>query len=325
MKKIIFAKAGKPSEVLELQEVALPEPKPGEVRVKVKAANINPADLMFIQNLYGIRPQFPDAAAGFEGMGIIDAVGEGVSFAAGTRVSFTSIGAWAEYAITSAKACMPLPESISDDIAAQFVVNPFTAVGMVQESGVKAGEYLLLTAAGSAFSQMVIQLCKMQGIKTIGTVRRNDLTVQLKALGADEIVNTEEKSIFKEVMKLTDGKGVSCVLDAIAGKAAGDVLPCLAFGGKMITYGALSLEPIPVNSGLMIFKNLTITGFWLTAWMQNQGSAGLQQAYQNLISLFSEGKLQLPVEAKYELRDFKKAIEHFEKPGRGGKILLINP
>ena len=322
MKKIIFTKIGKPEDILELQDVPLPEPQAGEVRIKIKAANINPADIMFVQNLYGIRPQLP-SGAGFEGMGEIDACGEGVNLKTGSRVSVATIGTWAEYAIVPAKACLPVPDNIANETAAQLFVNPFTAFAMVCESKVQPGGWLMLTAAGSAFSQVVIQLCKLQGIKTIGTVRRNDQTEQLKALGCDVVLNLTEQNAFKEVMKLTEGKGVTCVLEAVGGQTAADALLCLAHGGTMLSYGALSLDPIPVNSGLMIFKNLTLKGFWLTEWMKN--TAQVVEAYQSLIELLGTGQVQLAVEAKYPLADFKQALAHFEKPGRKGKILLINP
>ena len=98
MKSIIFEKTGKPADILKSTEVAMPEPGPNEVRIKVRAAPINPSDIMFVQNLYGIRPQLP-SSAGFEGMGVIDAVGDGVQMEVGTRVSFTGLGAWSEYTI----------------------------------------------------------------------------------------------------------------------------------------------------------------------------------------------------------------------------------
>ena len=107
---------------------------------------------------------------------------------------------------------------------------------------------------------MVIQICKMKGIKTIGTVRRPDLVESLKALGADEIIDLSVENPVKRVKDITNGQGVSCILEAVAGPAAGQLLPCLARGGKMVVYGSLSLAEIPVNAGLLIFKDLNIFG-----------------------------------------------------------------
>ena len=98
MKSILFEQFGKPADILKPTDMPLPEPGPNEVRIKVIAAPINPSDIMFVQNLYGIRPQLP-SGAGFEGVGVLDAVGEGVQLPTGTRVSFTGVGTWAEYAV----------------------------------------------------------------------------------------------------------------------------------------------------------------------------------------------------------------------------------
>ena len=167
MKAIVFEEVGTPSLVLKLHEQPLPEPKEGEVRVRVMASPVNPSDTMFIQGMYGIRPQLP-SPAGFEGMGVIEAVGEGVSWPVGMRVSFTTIGAWAECVIVHHKALIPVPDSISDELAAQLFVNPFTAYAMVQESGVEAGQWLMLTACGSGLWYLVIYVFKYLWIRSFG-------------------------------------------------------------------------------------------------------------------------------------------------------------
>lgn len=321
MKAVIFEKAGAPAEILEVKEVPLPEPKAGEVRMKVIASPVNPSDVMFVQNLYGIRPVFP-SGAGFEGVGIVDAVGEGVSVPIGTRASFTSIGAWSEYAISQAKSIIPVPAEMPDDVAAQLFVNPFTAYAMVLDSGVQAGEWLMLTAAGSAFGKMVIQVCQLKGIKTIGTVRRPDMVDELKALGATEIINTTTESVTRRVKEITGGAGVKCILEAVAGKTAAQVLPCLENGGKMLVYGSLSIDDIPLNAGVMIFKEITLKGFWLTTWMKTASSDAKKEVFGNVIQLLASGQIKLPVEAVYGLDDVVQAVTHSLAEGRTGKILV---
>jgi NADPH:quinone reductase-like Zn-dependent oxidoreductase len=276
---------------------------------------------MFIQNMYGIRPQLP-SRAGFEGMGMIDALGEGVNLPMGKRVSFTTIGSWSEYVVVHVGAIIPVPDQMSNETAAQLFVNPFTAYAMVQATGVQPGEWLMLTAAGSAFGQMVIQLCKMKGIRTIGTVRRNEGIAGLKSMGADEILNTEEDKLPRRVMEITEGKGVKAVLEAVGGKTAATALQCLAYGGTMYVYGALSLENIPVNSGLMIFKSLNIKGFWLTDWMRRTDANLRKEVQDTVIELLASRKIILPVEAIYPLSEITKAVTHADSPGRTGKIML---
>jgi NADPH:quinone reductase-like Zn-dependent oxidoreductase len=321
MKSIVFEQTGKPADILKATEIPMPEPGPNEVRIKVIASPINPSDITFVQNLYGIRPHLP-SGAGFEGVGIVDALGEGVQMRTGMRVSFTSIGTWSEYAIAHQRSLIPVPDAISDDVAAQLFVNPFTAYAMVQDSGVPEGGWLMLTAAGSAFGKMVIQLCKMRGINTIGTVRRDDLNNDLKALGLTEVVNVETENLTTRVKQITDGAGVSCVLDAVGGHTATEALKCLAKGGTMIIYGVLSLQDPAINAGLLIFRELTLKGFWLTDWMRRVDSHTRQDVAQNVISLLASGKIQLPVEASYALDQITEAVEHSERHGRWGKILV---
>ncbi|GAB4030672.1 zinc-dependent alcohol dehydrogenase family protein [Spirosoma gilvum] len=321
MKRVVFDHIGKPIDILKTADAPLPEPGPNEVRIKVIAAPINPSDSMFVQNLYGIRPKLP-SGAGFEGVGVVDALGEGVQMRTGMRVSFTSIGTWAEYAIAHHRSLIPIPNSMSDDVAAQLFVNPFTAYAMVQDSKVPEGGWLMLTAAGSAFGKMVIQLCKMRGIKTIGTVRRDDLNPELKALGLTEIINVETENLTARVKEITEGAGVTCVLDAVGGHTATEALKCLGKGGTMLIYGVLSLQDPQINAGLMIFRGLTIRGFWLTDWMHRVDSQTRQDVAQQVISLLASGQIQLPVEASYSLDQIREAVEHAERHGRWGKILV---
>ncbi|GAB4021128.1 zinc-dependent alcohol dehydrogenase family protein [Spirosoma koreense] len=321
MKSILFEQTGKPTEILKPVDVPMPEPGPNEVRVRVIASPINPSDIMFVQNLYGIRPQLP-SSAGFEGVGIVDAVGEGVQMPTGSRVSFTSIGTWSEYAIAHHRSLVPVPDAISDDMAAQLFVNPFTAYAMVQESGVSGDDWLMITAAGSAFGKLVIQLCQMRGIKTIGTVRRDDLNDDLKALGLTEVVNTETDNLTARVKQITGGTGVACVLDAVGGHTATEAFKCLRRGGTMLIYGLLSLQDPSINAGLMIFRELTVKGFWLTDWMRRVDSQTRQEVAKNVLDLLASGTIQLPVEATYSLDQIVEAVTHAEQHGRWGKILL---
>ncbi|MFN4147522.1 MAG: zinc-dependent alcohol dehydrogenase family protein [Runella sp.] len=321
MKKVILHQTGKPTEVLQVEEVPKPTPNADEVLIKVSASPINPSDIMFVQNLYGIRPQLP-SGAGFEGVGEVVAVGQNVKVTIGTRVSFTGIGAWSEYLVTNHRTLIPVPNEMSDEVAAQLFVNPFTAVAMVEESGVKPGEWLMITACASALGKMVIQICKMRGIKTIGTVRRDDLNDELRALGIDEIVNTETENLAKRVNQITEHKGVKAILECVGGHTASEAVKCLGRGGVMLIYGLLSLQDPQINVGLMIFRELTLKGFWLTDWMRRVDTPTRMRVSQEVITLLATGQVQLPVEASYGLDDIKKAVAHAEAHGRWGKILI---
>ena len=322
MKKVIFENVGVPSEVLKVVDAPIPEPKKGEIRVKVIATNVNPSDVMFIHGFYGLQPKLP-SCAGFEGVGTIDAVGEGLEFPKGMRVSFTNIeGTWTEYAIVPANAIIPIPEAMPDQVAAQLFINPFTAFALLHESQLQEGDFLLLTAGGSTFAQLVIQIAAKRGIKTICSVRRNDQIEQLKTLGAFAVINTKEEKLHKKVLELTNGKGIPCCMDAVGGELADEILKCLSYNGKVLAYGMLSLQESVISNGLMIFKNLTVKGFWLSSWLGNAEKSEREMIAKNVVTMLTSGQLKLNVEATYSIDEVVKAVNHSNSEGRKGKILI---
>ncbi len=321
MKTIRLEETGTPAEILHVVDLPTPPPAAGEVLVKIIASPINPSDISFVQGRYGIHPELP-SGAGFEGVGVVEAVGKEVRLPVGSRVSFTGVGSWGEYIVVNQKAAIPLPEAIPDQMAAQLFVNPFTAWAMVEESGVQAGEWLMITACGSAYGKLVIQLCQKKGIKTIGTVRRDDLNKDLKKLGLNEVVNTETENLPQRVREITGGKGVPCVVDSVGGTLTEEAMKCVAQGGKMLIFGLLSQKNPRLDVGLMIFKEITIKGFWLTEWMRQADSQTRAQVAQNVIGWLASGEVELPVEASYSLDEIAKAVEHADAPGRWGKILV---
>ncbi|RYF50928.1 MAG: alcohol dehydrogenase, partial [Cytophagaceae bacterium] len=116
--------------------------------------------------------------------------------------------------------------------------------------------------------------------------------------------------------------GVACVLDAVGGHVATESIKCLARGGKMLIYGLMSSQDPILNASLMIFRELTIKGFWLTDWMRRVDSQTRTDVAQNVINLLASGKIQMPVEAIYSLDKITEAVDHADRPGRRGKILL---
>lgn len=321
MKAAQFETLGKPTEVIKVVDKPSPEPAEGEVRVKVTKANIIPADIMFIQGLYGLRPSLPQVA-GFEATGVVDTCGAGVDMPVGTPVIFTAMGTWAEYVCVAANTVIPKPAAMPDEVACQAFVNPFTAYGMLMEAELKEGDWLLLTASASAFSKFVIQLAVQRGINVAGTVRRDEQKQPLLDLGAKLVINEKTENIYKAVKAATDGEMIKAAFDAVGGELGDKVLNALQMNGKMFVYGLLSLQPIPLNSGLLIFKNLTIKGFWLSIWMANLTKEQRSVIIPEVLTMLAKQELKADVEAYYGIDDIVKAISHMEAPGRSGKILL---
>ncbi len=322
MQELIFEQTGPPQEVLQLRESPIPTPKPHEVLVKVKARNINPSDIMFVRGMYGITPKLP-SSAGFEASGVVEKGDEAGKVKAGTRVMFTAIGTWRDYVCVPAALVVPVPPQMSDEVACQAFVNPMTAYGMIEESGLRAGEWLLITAGASAFGKFAIQMAKSKGIKVAATVRHDAQKAVLENLGADLVVNTETEKLQKVVPEKTEG-GVQVVFDAVGGMLGAKALACLRPKGKMMVFGALALENMPVNSGLLIFKNLRIEGFWLSTWVEQMAPEARMKAFQTVFGFLMKEDSKIDIEGKYPLSEFKAALEAYEKPGRNGKILLVS-
>lgn len=324
MRALRFHQFGKPAEVLCLEELPLPEATAGKVRVRLTHRAINPSDLLTVSGEYGRLPSLP-ATAGNEGTGYIDSVGEGVTgWQVGQRVVPWGLPAtWQEYATTSPTLLLPVPDAVSNQTAAQFIVNPVTAwVMLVDELKMQPGEWLLQTAAGSTLGRVVLQIAKLNGYKTVNLVRRREQVQELLDLGADAAFCTEDDDVVQQVMQATGGKGVKAAIEAVGGQTGAAALRCVRAGGTMLVYGLLGGEPTPIHNGEMLFKGNTVKGFWLTYWFRSQPREHVTAVMSQLMSLMADGQLIPSVEAEYDLADFQQAVQHAEHPGRSGKVIL---
>jgi len=326
MRSIIFEKFGEPAEVLTVRDVTLPEPQPGEVRVRMLAAPVNPSDLLTVRGQYARLPKLP-ATPGFEGVGIVEAAGPGFlgKSLIGKRVAAlgSRTGSWAELAIVSARQAIPLSKRLPVEQAAMFFVNPATAFVLTRRIlAVPAGEWLLQTAAGSALGRMIIRLGKRYGFKTINIVRRAEQAAQLKSLGGDVVIADFGSGLRDAVRAATGGNGVRYAVDAVGGATGAAVVGCLAPGGRLIVYGTLSGEPLPVLPRELIAGSTTIEGFWLGNWMAQRSLPSKLLLVKKLTGLILEGVLASEVGQSFPLESIADAVTTAEKVGRGGKVLL---
>ena len=324
MRSVRFDRFGEPEEVLRVLDVPKPSPGPGQVLVRMRVRPINPSDLMTVRGLYGALPQLP-ATPGNEGVGVIEAVGQDVrGIQAGQRViPIRTPGTWQEYLVVDAGRLIQPPDGLNDESAAQFIVNPLTAWIMIEELALQPGQWLLQTAAGSTLGRMVLQIAKLRSFKTINVVRRRAQAQELKTLGADEVICTEDEDLVQRVMAITGGAGIPAAIDAVGGQVGGDVVQALGSCGVMLVYGRLALEPMPVNSAQMIFRTSTARGFWLAEWFRRTPAEKRQAVIGEVLNHMAKGEIVPPVEAKYDLANIIEAVRHAERPGRHGKVLLI--
>ncbi len=323
MRAIRFARFGPPADVLRLEDVPQPEPRPGQVRLRLTHRPINPSDLLTVSGEYGRLPSLP-ATPGFEAVGRIDALGEGVAgWQIGQRaIPLSAGGTWCDAVVADAARIVPVPDAVSDTTAAQFVVNPVTAWVMLDELRLQPGDWLVQTAAGSTLGRLVIQIAQMRGYRTINLVRRPEQSAELLALGGDVAFCTAETDVVARVREITGGRGAAGALEAVGGAAGALALAALRPGGVMLVYGMLGGDPLPLHNGEMLFRGLTVRGFWLLHWFRQTPPAQVAATLGEVMQHMAAGHLVPPVEAEYDLADFQAAVAHAERPGRQGKVLL---
>src|SRR5262245_6369590 len=256
MKRVVFEQPGPPAEVLRLQDdVPAPEPRRGEVLVRMLASPINPSDLMYVAGGYGLKPRLP-ATPGFEGVGVVEATGGGFLgwLRKGKRVAVINdrIGNWAEYTVTKARQVVPVPDDITDEQAATFFVNPATAVVMTRDVlQLPAGAWLLQSAAGGELGKMVIRLGKKFGFRTLNVVRRREQVEELKKLGADAVLVESDGPLPEQVAKAVPGGG-GYAIGPVGGKTGSELIASLGVGGRCLLYGSLTEDPVSVRQRLAI-------------------------------------------------------------------------
>lgn len=339
---------------IRIVDVPVPEPGPGQVRVRMLLSPVNPSDLNFVHGTYHAaleriiwnqrRPggdtrvyydpprtnpcPVPPYALGGEGVGIVDACGPG--FLArrlrGRRVAIAGgppNGTWQEYTLADAKRAIVMPESISDEQAAMFFVNPITAYVLTREVlRVRRGEWVLLTAAGSALGKSIVRLGRRDGFRTICVVRSVANSAQLTALGADAVVETNRQHLIAEVARITDGQGVRHALDCVGGNLAGDVVRCLGLGGQLVIYGTLGNSPLQIPGRDLMMPAARVSGFLLPAWMAQQSPLKLLGVLRAVRRLTVEGMFQTEVGEVYPLEQVNAAISASLMPGRTAKVML---
>lgn len=321
---VICRQFGAPEEVLEVIREDPGEPGPGQARVRMLASPVNPADINVIQGKYGFLPPLP-AHCGNEGAGEVEAVGSGVEeLQVGTLVRpVPGVGTWRQALVARVEDLTPLPGGMRPEHAAMLTVNPATAFRMLHDFvDLEPGEWVLQNAGTSAVGRHVVQLCRHLGLRSLSVVRREDARQELRELGADEVL-TEEESSHKRIRQACGGGGAPrLALNGVGGRSAMNLALALAEQGTLVTYGAMGMEPVKVPNGPLIFRELRLAGFWVTAWYARATAAQTADMLQQLADLFAQDKLTVNIEARYPLEEALQAVAHATSEGRKGKILL---
>ncbi|KXN68852.1 NAD(P)-binding protein [Conidiobolus coronatus NRRL 28638] len=321
----------------DIKVVQVPKPVlklDDEVLVKFILNSINGSDIEVIRGINGLAPRNYPAVPGFEGVARVESIGKNVDrVKVGQRVvvlldieegQATGEGTWSSYRVYKQRVLFPVPDNVSNEAAAQAIANPVTAYGLLDKLDAPKGEYIVQSAAASAHGRIFIQFAKARGLKTINLVRREEQIADLKAIGADEVFNTEDGTdIVEEIKRITKGKGAYGVIDAVGGDLALKLSQVVRDNGTIILYGFLGGFQVNVSGPDLLLRHVNYTGFGFAKYFRDMGKAKYDEVISKVFELFANEVL--PLNSKiFSLEDVSEALHQSLKPDKGEKVFLIH-
>ncbi|PJF47046.1 MAG: quinone oxidoreductase [Chloroflexi bacterium] len=309
-------------DVLLYEDAPMPEPGPGEARVKIGAAGLNFIDIYQRRGWYKVSLPF---TPGQEAAGVIDAIGEGVTeFKPGDLVAYAMVlGAYAEYAIVPASRLVPIPPGVSIEQAAAVMLQGMTAHYLALTTyPLKSGDVALVHAGSGGVGQLLIQIAKRLGARVIATVGAADKVALAQAAGADDVILYREQDFEAEVKRLTDGAGVHVVYDSVGKDTFLKGLNVLRPRGYMVLYGQSSGMVDPVDPQVLsqkgsLFLTRPTLGHYTLTRAELLGRAG------DLFRWMATGQLHVRVDRAFGLSEAADAHRYMEARQTRGKVLLI--
>lgn len=321
MKAIRVQETGGP-EVLKLGEASVPEPGPGEARVRLEAIGVNFIDVYHRTGLYPLPPPF---TPGMEGAGVVDAVGQDVDeVRVGDRVAYAmSVGAYAEQAIVQAWKLVPLPENIPAPTAAAVMLQGMTAHYLCRSTfEIRPGHRVLVHAAAGGVGLLLVQMAKRFGATVFGTVSTEEKARAAKKAGAEEIILYTESDFEAEISRLTGGEKLHVVYDSVGQATFEKSLRCLAPRGMMVLFGQSSGPVPPVDPAVLAkLGSLFLTRPSLVHYALDRSEV-LQRA-EDVLSWISRGELELTIDRELPLDQASEAHRLLEARETRGKLILI--
>jgi NADPH2:quinone reductase len=321
MKAIRIHKFGDSEDVLQYEDVPVPEPKAGEVLIKVEAASLNRADLSLRKGAYRISPDQLPVIPGREFAGTIEKLGANVDeFKLGQRVvGYPSLGGYAEHAIAKASEIRPVPDGVTSAQAAAAPTVFLTAwFGLLTDGNLKAGEWLLVQGGSSGVGTAAIQIAKHLGAKVITTTGSEEKARRLRKLGADVTIDVSQYDFLPEVMRVTNNRGVDVVLEMIGGEVYQKSLQALAPGGRLFSIGG-AFGAIP-DSPPALAEGRKATRFSITNHLKAKPEDFRQ--LDNILKQVAEKKFQVPVDKSFPLAETRAAQRYLAGREHFGKVML---
>lgn len=315
------------ADVLKIDELPLPEPAAGEVRLRVKAIGLNRAEVMFRRGRYLQQPELP-SKIGYEASGTVEAIGPEVDPAwlgktASTVPAFAvnKHGVYGEVAIVPASALAEYPSHLSYEEGTSIWMQYLTAYGaLIHYGAVAKGDFVLITAASSSVGLAAIELVKAKGAISIAATRTSKKRTELLELGADYVIATEEADLAAKVNEITGGKSVRLVFDPIAGKGLAQLAEVTAHGGTIFEYGALDGGETPYPLFAALGKGLKIQGYTLFEVVGNPKV--FAEAKQYVFEQLKAGTLKPKIAKVFPLAQIVDAHRYMEANTHVGKIVV---
>ena len=314
---------GEPREVLELRDVALPEPGPGFLRVRVAAAALGLPDVFLCRGSYALTPPLP-FTPGQELCGLVTAVGDGAEARVGDRVMgvsafFMGHGGFAEEALAIDDFAFPVPDFVDDDEAAGFVIPYHTAwVGLVRRAALRTGETLLLLGAGGGTGSAAVQLGCALGARVIATAGGDEKATFCRGLGADLVIDYRAEDISDRVREATDGRGADIVYDAVGDEAFDAATRCIAHEGRLLVVGFGSGEWGRPSSAHLVTRNYSVIGVMPSGYDR----AFKCEAQAALMGWRRDGALRVPVGRRLAFAELPSGLEGISGGQATGKWIL---
>ncbi|MFC9643023.1 zinc-binding dehydrogenase [Streptomyces mirabilis] len=329
-RRVVHTRGGPPAGVLTVIEEPEPTPGPGQVLIRTTAFPVHPGDLQAVE-------AYPEEAAqpvpaGVEATGVLEAIGPGTHVASGVTVGgrvtvFPQPGAWSQWIVADAGAVVAVPDELSDEVAAQMLVNPLTTVMLrreAQEHPAFGYDGLLVqTAAGSSVGRLLTGVSLMHNLALVDIVRSDRGAAELrKRFPGVPVVATEHPGWQDEIRRAADGRPVSVALDPIGGKLTESLLDLLAPGGKLVSYGQIAEEPISIHASTLLHKSLTLRGKSIGRWLSEASAERRASDVATAKVIALALKDQFDVAATYGLDELGNALEHAVRPGKIGTVLV---
>ncbi|WP_206486422.1 zinc-binding dehydrogenase [Thalassotalea sp. G2M2-11] len=320
------------SKRISLIEKPIPALAKGQVLVKMLAAPVNPSDLVHLLGKYGISAN-DGAYVGFEGTGIVVDANAGLygKWLIGKRVALSAQpgndGVWANYAITKANYCLPVRKSLTNEQAATLIVNPCTAVCLVERAKALGAKAIVINAAASQVGKGVIRYAKRHQINTIATVRSEQNVEVLQQLGADKVLLTTADDYHDQLKTACQHYHATVLLDAVAADDTPQVLKAMPNSSTAIVYGRLTETYDPIG-GLfsvadVIFRDIKIEGFWLAKYIGSASPLQVILLSRKVQKLFEQGIFHTDIAKVTDFDGFAQALDHYAKCKSDGKVILI--